>query len=536
MRTLWQDLRYGARMLWQNPGFAAVAVLSLALGIGANTSVFSFVNAVLLKPLPVAEPSRLVYVFTGNRSTPYNVASYPDYVDLRDKSKSFDGLAAYSPVSVSFTEGEQAETLNGSIVSGNYFEVLGVRPVVGRGFLPEEDKTPGSAPVAILSHDIWQSRFAGDGGIVGRKIVLNGQPFTVVGVTPAGFNGAAVGRTNDLYVPMAMQALVRPPRGGYSGEMNPDLLSKRGPRWLDMVGRLKAGATAEQARAEVATLAAQLAQAYPDTNRDETATATPVSKGDPEERGTLVNVASLLLAVVAVVLLIACANVANLLLARATARRKEISIRLALGASRGRLIRQLLTESVLLSLAGGALGLLLSFWLVDAMRGFTPPANLFPVAYDFSLDKSVLAFTLLVSVLTGLVFGIAPAVQSSNPDLVTALKDETPMMSNRPGWIVRRLPLRSLLIVVQVALSLVLLIGAGLFLRSLWSAQRIDLGFEPDRVFTMPLNVNLLHYTKAQGQEFYRQVIERVEALPGVESATLSRTPPLSGASRQTTV
>jgi predicted permease len=536
MRTLWQDLRYGARMLWQNPGFSAIAVVSLALGIGANTSVFSFVNAVLLKPLPVAEPARLAYVFSGLRTSPYSVASYPDYVDLRDKNQVFTSLAAYSPVSVSYTEDDQAETLGGLIVSGNFFDVLGVKPAPGRGFLADEDKTPGAVPVVVISHALWQSRFAGDGGIVGRKMTLNGQQFTVIGVAPAGFNGAATGRTFDLYVPAAMQALVRPPRGGYSGEMNPDLLSKRGPRWLDMIGRLKDGASIEQARAEMATLAAQLAQAYPDTNRDVTATVSPATKGDPTQRGTLVSVASLLLAVVGLVLLIACANVANLLLARATARRKEISIRLALGASRGRLIRQLLTESVLLSVAGGALGLLLAFWLVDALRGFTPPANLFPVAYDFSLDKSVLLFTMLLSILTGVIFGIAPAVQASNPDLVSALKDETPLMSDQPGWLVRRLPLRSVLIVAQVALSLVLLIGAGLFLRSLWQAQRTELGFDPDHVLTMPLNINLLRYTKAQGQDFYRQVIERVEALPGVQSATLSRTPPLSGASRQSSV
>jgi predicted permease len=536
MRTLWQDLRYGARTLWQSPGFTVVAVLSLALGIGANTSIFSFVNAVLLKSLPVADPSRLVYVFSGSRSAPYNVASYPDYVDFRDKNEVFSSLIAYSPISVSLNDNDQPDTISGLIVSGNYFDTLGVRPVLGRAFLPEEDKTPGSNPVVVISHALWQSRFGGDRSVVGKKLLMDGQPFTVVGVAPANFNGAETGRTNDLYVPLAMQALVRPPRGGYSGEMNPDLLSRRGPRWLDMIGRLKPGVTAEQAQAAMSTLAAQLAQAYPDTNKDVTAAVTPASQGDPTERGTLLSVAKLLLAVVGLVLLIACANVANLLLSRATGRRKEISIRLALGASRWRLIRQLLTESVLLSIIGGALGLLLAFWVVDALRTIAPPANLFPVAYDFSLDKSVLAFTLLLSVVTGIVFGIAPALQASNPDLVASLKDETPLMSGQGSWLARRLSLRSLLVVAQVALSLVLLIGAGLFLRSLRQAQRIDLGFDPDHVLTMPLNINLLRYTKTQGQDFYRQVIEQVEQLPGVQSATLTRTPPLSGASRQSTV
>jgi predicted permease len=268
VRTLWQDLRYGARMLRQHPGFSAVAVLSLALGIGANTSIFSFVNAVLLKPLPVAEPARLVYVFSGRPDTPYNVASYPDYVDLRDKNQGFSSLAAYSAVSVSFNDDDQPETISGLIVSGNYFDTLGVRPALGRSFLPEEDKTPGSGAVVVISHALWQSRFGADAGVIGRKLLINGQPFSVVGVAPAGFNGAETGRTNDFYVPLAMQALVRPPRGGYSGEMNPDLLSKRGPRWLSMIGRLKPGVTAQQAQAEMSALAAQLARAYPDTNKD----------------------------------------------------------------------------------------------------------------------------------------------------------------------------------------------------------------------------------------------------------------------------
>jgi predicted permease len=522
-------------MLWKSRGFTAIAVLSLALGIGANTSIFSFVNAVLLRSLPVSEPDRLVYVFSGNRNTPYNVASYPDYVDFHDKNEVFSALAAYASITLSLNSNDQADTISGQIVTGNYFDALGVHAKLGRTFLPEEDTTPGAHPVAVISYGLWQSRFAGDPQIAGRQMLLNGQPFTIVGVAPAEFNGAVTGETNDIYVPMAMQALVRPPRGGYSGEKDPDLLSKRGPRWLDMIGRLKPGMPAEQAQAAMSTLAAQLAQAYPDTNKEVTATISPVSKGDPTQRGTLLSVAGLLLVVVGLVLLIACANVANLLLARAAGRRKEISIRLALGASRGRLIRQLLTESVLLALLAGAGGLLLAVWLVDMLRAYSPPGNFFPVAFDFSLDKSVLAFTLLLSVLTGLIFGIAPALQASNPDLVTALKDETAMLPGASGA-GRRFSLRNLLVVAQVALSLVLLISAGLFLRSLQQAQRIDPGFNPEHVLTMPLNINLLRYTKTQGQEFYRQVLERVAALPGVQSATLTRTPPLSGASRQSSV
>ena len=536
MRTLLRDMRYAARMLLKAPGFTAVAVVSLALGIGANAAIFSFVNAVLLKPPPVAEPGRLVYVFGGTRADPYSVSSYPDYVDYRDRNEVFTGLAAYAGITVSLGGGEQPEMISGLIVTGNYFDVLGVRARVGRTFLPEEDKTPGTHPVLVIGHALWQSRFAGDPNVIGRKLLLNGQPFTVVGVAPAGFNGVEMGRTNEIYVPMAMQALVRPPRGGYSGEMNPDLLSKRGPRWLAMVGRLKPGVSPEQAQAALSTIAAQLAQAYKETNENQAATVSPLSEGDPTERGTLLSVARLLLAVVGLVLLIACANVANLLLARAAARRKEISIRLALGAGRRRLVKQLLTESVLLALLGGAAGLLLAVWLVGAAQAYPPPANLFDAAFDFSLDRRVFAFTLLLSVATGVLFGLAPALQSSKPDLVAALKDEAALLPGQGGAGARRFSLRNLLVVAQVALSLVLLISAGLFLRSLQQARRIDPGFDPERVLSVPLNVNLLRYTKAQGQEFYRQVLERVRAIPGVQSATLTRTPPLSGASRQTSV
>ncbi|MCA1591405.1 MAG: ABC transporter permease [Acidobacteria bacterium] len=533
MRNLWQDLRYAVRMLLKNPGFTAVAVISLALGIGANTSIFSFVNAILLRPLPVAEPERLAFVYSGSRSDPYNVSSYPDYVDYRDKNEVLSDLVAYSGINVSLNTDDQPEQISGLIVTGNYFDALGVRAALGRTFLPDEDRTPGARPVAVIGHALWQGRFMGDPSIVGKQMLLNGQSFTIVGVAPKNFDGTDVGRANDIYVPMMMQAVVRPPRGGYSGEMNPDLLAVRGSSWLEIIGRLKPGVTIAQAQAAMTTLAKGMEQAYPQTNKDQLATLSPASKGDPTQRGTLLSVAGLLTAVVGLVLLIACANVANLLLARASGRRREISIRLALGASRGRLIRQLMTESVLLALVSGVVGLLLAVWLVDALQSYTPPGNFFPVAFDFSLDTRVLGFALLISLLTGVIFGVAPALQASNPNLVPALKDETMVL---PGRGVRRFSLRNVLVVAQVALSLVLLVCAGLFLRSLRQAQSIDPGFDPSHVLSMPLNVNLLHYTKPQAQEFYRRVIERVEALPGVESATLTRTPPLSGASRQSTV
>jgi predicted permease len=530
METLRQDLRYGFRVLRASPGFAAVAVLSLALGIGANTSIFSVVNAALLRPLPVTEPDRLMFVFNGSRASPYSVSSYPDYLDYRDKNEVFSDLLTYSSIVMNARADDQTDLLSGSIVSGNFFDALGVRAPLGRTFLPEEDRTPNTHPVAVISHGLWERRFGSDPKIIGQQLALNGHAFTIVGVAPSGFDGPEVLETNDIYVPMMMQALVRPPRGGFSGDMNPDLLGRRGSRWLRIIGRLKPGVTPEQAQAGMTALAAGLEQAYPDQNRNRIATLFPVSKGDPQAYTQLISVAGLLLAVVAIVLLIACANVANLLLARASARRKEIAVRLALGASRSRLVRQLLTESVLLSLAGGLVGLLLALWTIDLLKTATPTSGIFSFTLDYHLDGRVLAFTFALSLATGVIFGLAPALQASRPDLVPALKDEVSVVAQGRG----RLSLRNLLVVAQVALSFVLLIGAGLFLRSLKNAQDIDPGFEADKVLNAQLNINLLRYTKVQGQEFYRQVIERVEALPGVESASLARVVPMSGAGRTT--
>ncbi|HYO63020.1 MAG TPA: ABC transporter permease [Pyrinomonadaceae bacterium] len=529
VETLMQDLRYGLRMLVRKPGFTAVAVATLALGIGANTAVFSLVNATLLRRLPVADPEGLVYVFSGQPNSPYSTASYPDYAELRDRSEVFaGGLAARGGISASLGGGEQTELVVGQIVSGNFFEVLGVRAAVGRTITPADDQTPGAHPVAVISHGLWQKRFGGDRAIVGREIKVNGHAFTIVGVLPAEFRSLEAGRTDDLYVPMMMQAVARPPRGGYSGEMNPDLLGVRGNRWLWLVGRLKEGVTKEQAQGALAPITQQQAELYPDTNRGRIATLTRVADGDPQERGSLLSVAGLLASVVGIVLLIACANVANLMLVRASARRKEIAVRLALGAGRGRLIRQLLTESLLLSVLGGAAGLALGWWAVDLLRAAPPPPGVLPVSLDFSLDGRVLLFTLGVSVVTGLVFGLAPALQASRPDLIPTLKNDSQSPGERRH---RRLSLRNALVVTQVALSLVLLVGAGLFVRSLWRAQAIETGFDDERLLTAPLNINLLRYTRAQGREFYRQAVERVEGLPGVESATVARIVPLSGGS-----
>jgi len=525
MNTLWQDLRYGARLLLKQPGFTLIALLTLALGIGANTAIFSLVNATLLRRLPVAEPENLVYVYSGNSRSPYGPFSYPDYAELRDHNQVFDSLIAWGGITASFSSNDQADLVSGAFVTGNYFQTLGVRAALGRLITPDDDHTPGAHPVAVISHGLWQRRFGGSPAVISQQILLNGRSFTVIGVTPAEFGGAQMGVTRDLYVPIMMQVVIRPPRAGYSDGMNPDLLQVRGDHWLSSIGRLKPGITREQAQASLIPIAKQQAQAYPDTNANRFFTLTRVNDGNPGQRERLISVATLLGSVVGTVLLIACANVANLLLARASARRKEIAVRLAVGAHPWRLVRQLLTESMLLACLGGATGVLLTWWTVDALKASPPPPGALPITPDFAMDLRVLGFTFGLSLLTGIIFGLAPAWRASRLDLVSALKHE----SFVPGGRTRRFNLNNLLVVAQISLSLVLLIAAGLFLRSLRQMQATPAGFDAEKVLVTPLNINLLRYTRARGREFYRQVVEHVEALPGVESASLAHIVVLSG-------
>jgi predicted permease len=519
------DIRYAIRGLIKRPGFTAIAVLTLALGIGANTAIFSVVNATLMRPLPVSDPKRLVFVFNGPAG---NVFSYPDYAAFRDQNNVFDGLIAWGGISASLNSDNQTDLVSGAIVSGNFFDVIGMRAQLGRVISTEDDKTPGAHPVVVISQGLWQRRFAGDPSVVGRQLLLNGNTFTVIGVLPPGFDGLQLGAVRDLYVPLMMQATMRPPRAGYSGEKNPDLLQVRGNRWLFSVGRLKPGINAGQAQASLALIAKQLEEAYPETNRNRGVSVSAFSEtDDPANRQQLSSVAYLLMGVVGIVLLIACANVANLLLARSSARTKEIAVRLAIGATRWRIVRQLLTEGVVLATLGGAAGLLLAWWATRSLSAAPPPAGSLPITPQFSIDPRVLLFTLALSLLSGIVFGLAPALRASRPDLIPALKDDAAAFFERT----RMFSLRNLLVVTQVALSVVLLIVAGLFLRSLQQAQTIDPGFDAEKIVTLPLNINLLRYTKAQGREFYRQVVERVEAIPGVESASLARIAAVSGGS-----
>ena len=526
LADLVQDAGYGLRTLRRAPGYTAAAVLTLALGVGANAAIFSLVDATVLQRLPVPEPERLVFVRTENAGVAF---SYPEYADLRDHQAPLDGLMAWGGITASLNSGGGTDLVEGVIVTGNYFQVLGARPARGRLLSPADDRVPGAHPVAVISHGLWRRRFGARPDIVGHEVLLNGHRFTVVGVTPAAFTGAQLAVPRDLFVPMMMQPVMRPPRAGYSGEQDPDLLRRRTARWLFLMGRLKPGVSAEEAQAALAPLGAPLAEAARRTDGPVRFLVWPAAGGDPAQRAQLVPVATLLLSVVGAVLLLACANVANLSLSRGAARGREIAIRLALGASRGRLVRQLLTESVLVALAGGSLGLLLAYGIVAALRA-SPPPGLTPP--EFGIDARVLLFTLSVSVLAGVLFGLAPALGAARAALVPALKDGKAAAD--PRW--RRLDLRSALVVGQVGLSLMLLVAAGLLVRSLRRTQAIDPGFDAERLVAAPLQIHLLRYTRERGVQFYRRLVEDVAALPGVQGAGLARTAVLTGGARVTSL
>jgi predicted permease len=525
--ALFQDVHYALRMLRKQPGFTLAAVLTLALGIGANTAVFSLVNATLFQRLPVPDRDDLVYV---NRGTG-GVFSYPQYEMLRDHTRALTSLAAWGGITASLNAGDSAELVAGCIVTGNFFEVMGISAAQGRLLSTSDDRTPGAHPVAVISHDFWQARFAGQPEAVGREVRLNGQVFTIVGVAPAGFTGPVVGGSRQLYVPMMMQAIMRPPRARYSGEMNPDLLRSPTNSWLSGVGRLKRGATAQQAGAELDPVLAEFFRTRTQLPPGATPPRVQVLSVDDASAGPrprLRAVALLLGGAVGAVLLIACANLANLLLSRAAARQRELAVRLALGASRARLVRQLLTESVVLALIGGLAGVAVAFAIAAAFRATPPPAGALPLAVDFSIDRWVMLFALLLSCATGILFGVAPAFAASRPVLVPSLKAGGGTGDGRGG----RFDLKKILVVAEVALSLLLLLTAGLFVRSLQAVRAIDPGIDVERLASAPLNINLLRYTTSQGREFYRQVVERAERLPGVESASVARVALLGGGGR----
>jgi predicted permease len=513
MRTLLKDIRFGARALWKSPGFTLVAVASLALGIGANTAIFSLVNTVLLRPLPAREPSRLVSVSVYGKDDSMLAFSYPTYRDFRDRGgDALSGVFAERLAPMSLSRDGNNQRVWGYLVTGNYFDVLGVGAALGRPLTPDDDRAPLAGPVAVLSHGGWVRRFGADPSVVGKDIELNGHPFRVVGVMPEGFSGAEVIYTPEVWVPMTMQEWIEPGNAW---------LERRTTQNIFAVGRLKGGVTREQAEASLNNLARALGQEYPDTNEGQRIALVPPGFIVPQLRGAVVGFAAVLMGAVALVLLIACVNLANLLLARASARRKEIAIRLAMGASRWRVVRQLLTESLLLSLAGGVLGLLLAMWILDLVAAYRPPIDV-PLWIDVKVDVRVMAFTLAASVATALMFGLMPALQSARADLVPALKDAGALTGRT------RARLRGALVVAQVMLSLIVLVAAGLVVRALGRLQTVSPGFEAGRGLVASFDLGLQNYDKARGQEFERQLVERVRALPGVKAASLTDLMPLS--------
>ena len=492
----------------------------MALAIGVNTAVFSLVNAVVLRPLPVKNPDELVALYAMNsKNSGYSTTSYPDYIDYRQWNGVFSGVAAFSDVPLSLSLSTQSERVDGEIVSGNYFSVLGIEPVVGRMFLPEEDQVPGAYPVAVISYDLWRRLLNASNDIGGQTLTLNGHKFTIVGVAPKGFKGLNLESAPDVWVPLMMNEQIKP--------QFKKLFNKRDTRWLSVIGRLKPSTSLSQGDANIKQLAAQLEQTYPDSNEEWTAKLIPAEESRiwPEYRQSVIRFLQFLLVLAGLVLLMACLNVANLLIVRGSARHREIAIRLALGVSRVRLIRQLLTESLMLSIVGGILGLLLAVGSAGLISAFKLP-NFTPVALSTNLDQRVLIFALVVSVLTGLAFGLVPALQFSFLDLVSGLKSKV----EAPAGRFRRLTLRNVLITLQVAVSLILLIGATLFLRSLQKAQQVDLGLDPANVSLMSVDLGLQGYDEAKGKTFYTELVQRVEGLPGVQSVSLARMVPFGTA------
>jgi predicted permease len=534
METLWHDVKYGLRMLGKNPGFTFIAVLTLALGIGLNSAIFSLVNAVLFKPLPVERPDELVSVWNVGKEEflTHQPMAFPDYVDLRDHNSTLDSLAAYAMVALALDSGDESEMVIGQIVTENYFQMLGVRAIHGRTFLPEESRLRGANPYVVLPYATWKRRFGGDPAVVNSTLRLNGQVFTVIGVAEEGFEGLIRGFPPELWVPMMMSPALRATatvnaEDGAPGAATDDRLDRRGSRWLWVMGRLKPGTSIEQAGADLAAIGERLREQYPETNKERVVGVLPASdvKFLPGVDKALYATSFVLMGFVGLILLIASANVANMLLARATSRRREIAVRLSLGAGRGRLVRQLFTESLLLAVAGGGVGLLLAV-ASNRFLNYVPLELPLPIKLGLGLavDVRVFLFTFAVAVVTAAVFGLAPALAATRTDLVTALKEES--RSAAGGRSSRRLT--SALVVAQVAVALVLLIAAGLSIRSAANAHRLDPGFDARNVVQGSFAPELRGYSVEQQEAFFTALVERMRGMPGVESVGLASHVPLT--------
>jgi len=513
LENLIQDLRFGLRMLRKNPGFTAVAVITLALGIGANSAIFSVVDSFLLRPLPVADPGQITMLDCPQKEGfALPLFSIPDYRDLRDQTTNvFSGMFSYLARFDGLSVNGKTERIRTNYVSGNFFSTLGIKPTLGRFILPSEGETPGADPVMVLSDTYWKRRFGGDPEIVGTKVFVDGHPVTIVGVAPEGFYGINALLAPQAYLPLGMAT--------YGGQA-PDFITNRAARFVYVGGRLQPGQSLQRAQAVLDSVARRLSQQYSDTDKDFTVKVFPELRARPiPQAGSIVIVLSgVFLGLTAIVLLLACVNVANILLVRSTAREREMATRAALGAPRSRLVRQLLTESVLLALAGGVAGILFGYWGTHALGLIDLHANL---SLQVGLDWRVLAYSMGVAILTGLIVGVVPALRAARGDLSATLR------SGGRGVVGIHQRLRTALVVAQVAGSLMLLIIAGLFVRSLGAARQTNLGFNPSHVLNLSMDAKEIGYTAAQSREFYKTLLDRVRALPGVLSVSTAPAVPM---------
>ncbi|MGH9702007.1 MAG: ABC transporter permease [Candidatus Acidiferrales bacterium] len=515
MNNLIYDLRYGFRFLAKSPGFAVVAILTLALGIGANTAIFSMVDSILLRPLPVKDPMQLtVMAFQPKNGTVQNQFSVPEYRDVRDQTSDvFAGLFAYQFGMDGLSVDGQADRIMTNYVTGNFFSTLGLKPAAGRLILPSEGETLNADPVIVLGYTYWKTRFGGDTSIVGRKVSIDGHPMIIVGVAPEGFYGVYPLLNVQGYLPLGMAGIAGTPS---------DFSTNRAYRNLGVLGRLQPGISLAQAQASLAVVGQRLSREYPKEEKDLALQLYPEirSRPNPDPKNTMMVISGLFLGLAGLVLLLACINVANILLVRATVREREMAIRAALGAGRVRLIRQLLTESVLLALAGGVAGIMLGQWGSSALASLNIQADL-PIRLDFGFDWRIFAYAFSAALLTGIIVGIVPAIRASHGDLSSVLH------SGGRGIVGSKHRLRNALVVAQVGGSLMLLIVAGLFMRSMAAAQHTNLGFDPSHVVNASMDPVEIGYNDAQTRAFYKTLLERVRALPGVESASTASSVPL---------
>ena len=523
------DLRFAIRMLIKYPGFSIVAFLALVLGIGANTTVFGIINALVLRPLPVGNAQGVVKVFTTDNHIPGNQStSYLNFQDYAKQNTAFSTMAAYTFTGVGMTRGNDTLNVSCLLVTGNYFDLLQVKPSVGRTFLPEEDSTPNGHPVVVLGHSLWK-KLGADPKLVGSQVTLNGHSFTVIGVAPAAFTGVDIGFSPDLWVPMSMHQWVRP-GADFWWETRRALL-------LSIIARLNPGVTMSEAQAQMRTIAKQLEHAYPDVNKERSISLMSLEAakaqvlGGPNNENLARDVSLLLLVASVSILLIACANVANLLLARSTVRQREMAVRLAMGAGRGRIVRQLLTESVLLGLLGGIGGVLLAYCLGDVLIALLPPTP-FPIELNPQPDWRVLLFSFVVAIVSGVVFGLAPALQMARWKLTQGLRER----ASTAGGAVTRFNLRSMLVVAQISVSLLLLIGSGLFLKSFYKAQAIDPGFRSDNLDIVTINPVLAGYDSDRALQVVRTIADQIRHDPRVAGADVNNWVPLFGGEGRTVV